>query len=248
MLVSIVTVCFNSERTIRDTLNSVEKQSHNFIEHIIIDGKSNDKTLNIVSEYNHVSRVVSERDEGIYDAMNKGLSLCNGEIVGFLNSDDFFHDDDVISGYVEKFKNHDADVVYGDLDFIAENQNKTVRRWQSSSFEDEKISRGWIPPHPTFYARRDLFNKLGGFDKNFKFASDYDLMIRFLKDTSTKSYYFEGCKVKMRYGGATTKSFLNILLGNIEILKSLKKNNVEVGKFFLFQKLISKLMQFMNLT
>ena len=248
MLVSIVTVCFNSERTIRDTLNSVEKQSHNFIEHIIIDGKSKDKTLNIVSEYNHVSRVVSERDEGIYDAMNKGLSLCNGEIIGFLNSDDFFHDDDVISGYVEKFKNHNADVVYGDLDFIAENQNKTVRRWQSSSFEDEKISRGWIPPHPTFYARRDLFNKLGGFDKNFKFASDYDLMIRFLKDTSTKSYYFEGCKVKMRYGGTTTKSFLNILLGNIELLKSLKKNNVEVGKFFLFQKLISKLMQFMNLT
>jgi glycosyltransferase involved in cell wall biosynthesis len=248
MLVSIVTVCFNSERTIRDTLNSVEKQSHNFIEHIIIDGKSKDKTLNIVSEYSHVSRVVSERDEGIYDAMNKGLSLCNGDIVGFLNSDDFFHDYNVISGYVEKFKNHDADVVYGDLDFIAENQNKTVRRWQSSSFEDEKISQGWIPPHPTFYARRDLFNKLGGFDKNFKFASDYDLMIRFLKDSSTKSYYFEGCKVKMRYGGATTKSFLNILLGNIEILKSLKKNNVEVGKFFLFQKLISKLMQFMNLT
>ena len=248
MLVSIVTVCFNSERTIRDTLNSVKKQSHNLIEHIIIDGKSKDKTLNIINEYNHVSKIISESDEGIYDAMNKGLSLCNGDIVGFLNSDDFFYDDNVISGYVEKFENQDADVVYGDLDFIAENQNKTVRRWQSSSFKNENISKGWIPPHPTFYARRDLFNKLGGFDKNFKLASDYDLMIRFLIDTSTKSYYFEGCKVKMRYGGATTRSILNILLGNIEILKSLKKNGVEVGKFFLFQKLISKLMQFMNLT
>ena len=248
MLVSIVTVCFNSERTIRDTLNSVKKQSHDLIEHIIIDGKSKDKTLNIISEYNHVSKIISESDEGIYDAMNKGLSLCNGDIVGFLNSDDFFYDDNVISGYVEKFENQDADVVYGDLDFIAENQNKTVRRWQSSSFKNENISKGWIPPHPTFYARRDLFNKLGGFDKNFKLASDYDLMIRFLIDTSTKSYYFEGCKVKMRYGGATTRSILNILLGNIEILKSLKKNGVEVGKFFLFQKLISKLMQFMNLT
>ena len=127
MLVSIVTVCFNSERTIRDTLNSVKKQSHDLIEHIIIDGKSKDKTLNIISEYNHVSKIISESDEGIYDAMNKGLSLCNGDIVGFLNSDDFFYDDNVISGYVEKFENQDADVVYGDLDFIAENQNKTVR-------------------------------------------------------------------------------------------------------------------------
>ena len=248
MLVSIVTVCFNSERTIRDTLNSVEKQSHHLIEHIIVDGKSEDKTLDIIGEYKHVSKVISENDDGIYDAMNKGLSFCNGDIVGFLNSDDFFYNNQVISGYVEKFKNQDADVVYGDLDFIAENQNKIVRRWRSSSFEKKNISRGWIPPHPTFYAKRDLFNKLGGFDKNFKFASDYDLMIRFLSDSSTKSYYFEGCKVKMRYGGATTKSFFNILLGNIEILKSLKKNDIGVGKFFLFKKLISKLMQFMNLT
>ena len=243
MLISIVTVCFNSESTIGDTLKSVESQNYESIEHIIVDGNSSDNTLDIVKKFKHVSSIISEDDNGIYDAMNKGLNLSNGEVVGFLNSDDFLFDNSVIEEYAEKFRTEQVDIIYGDLDFI-NNNNKILRQWRSSPFKKKEILNGWIPPHPTFYARRSLFEKLGAFDTKLKFASDYDLMIRFLNDTTSKSLYLQGCKVKLRYGGETTKNFTNIVLGNKEILFSLKKNGFKVGPFFLIKKFIYKISQF----
>jgi glycosyltransferase len=244
MKISIITTSYNSQETIFETLKSVNSQSYNNIEHIIVDGESSDRTLEIVDRFDHVAQIISEHDSGVYEAMNKGIRASSGDIIGFLNSDDYFFSNDIMKEYADGFHSSSNKIIFGDLQFISRDNKRRIRSWVSSEFSNQKINFGWIPPHPTFYARRELFDNYGGFDESLRFAADYDLMIRFLKAFPENNQYLEGYKVNMRYGGETTKNLLNIYLGNKEILSSLKKNGYKVGPFFLLKKFIYKLLQF----
>tara|TARA_S200000501_G_scaffold97106_1_gene90396 strand:- start:715 stop:1458 length:744 start_codon:yes stop_codon:yes gene_type:complete len=244
--ISVITVCLNSAETLRDNLESVKNQTYEDIEHIIIDGGSTDETLEILNSFKNNLVVVSEKDSGIYHAMNKGINLASGEIIGFLNSDDYFYSNDVIKEYADGFISPSLKIIFGDLQFIKRENKKKIRSWISSEFSFEKLNFGWIPPHPTFYARKELFEYYGGFDESLRFAADYDLMIRFLKKFPENNLYIKGYKVKMRYGGQTTKNLKNIISGNKEILFSLEKNGFKVGPFFLLKKFIYKLSQFIT--
>ena len=245
MRISIVTAAFNSSKTIRKTLESVANQSWPNIEHIIIDGGSSDNTLSIVSEFKHVSKVISEKDKGIYDAMNKGIKNASGKVIGFLNSDDWFANDFVLDEIARNFEGTNIDAVYGDLEFVKnEDDNHPKRMWISEEYKDNFFSKGWVPPHPTFYAKLSVYKKFGLFNANLKFAADFDVMCRLIAKEKINTKYLPGTKVKMRLGGATTKNLRNIIKGNIEIYNSLKKNNVQISKFFIFKKILMKLTQF----
>lgn len=244
MKISIITTSYNSQETIFETLKSVNSQSYNNIEHIIVDGESSDRTLEIVDRFDHVAQIISERDSGVYEAMNKGIRASSGDIIGFLNSDDYFFSNDIMKEYADGFRSLSNKIIFGDLQFVSRDNKRRIRSWVSSEFSNQKINFGWIPPHPTFYARKELFDNYGGFDESLRFAADYDLMIRFLKKFPENNLYIKGYKVKMRYGGQTTKNLKNIISGNKEILFSLKKNGFKVGPFFLLKKFIYKLSQF----
>ena len=179
MRISLVTATFNSSKTIRTTLESVANQSWPNIEHIIIDGGSSDNTLSIVNEFQHVSKVISEKDKGIYDAMNKGIKNASGKVIGFLNSDDWFANDFVIDEIARNFEGTNIDAVYGDLEFVKnEDDNNPRRMWISEEYKDNFFSKGWVPPHPTFYAKLSVYEKFGLFNANLKFAADFDIMCR----------------------------------------------------------------------
>lgn len=244
MKISIITTSYNSQETIFETLKSVNSQSYNNIEHIIVDGESSDRTLEIVDRFDHVAQIISERDSGVYEAMNKGIRAASGDIIGFLNSDDYFFSNDIMKEYAEGFRSLSNKIIFGDLQFISRDNKRRIRSWVSSEFSNQKINFGWIPPHPTFYARKELFDNYGGFDESLRFAADYDLMIRFLKVFPENNLYLKGYKVNMRYGGETTKNLINIYLGNKEIISSLRKNGFKVSAFFLIKKFIYKISQF----
>tara|TARA_B100001540_G_C15651197_1_gene571149 strand:- start:10 stop:762 length:753 start_codon:yes stop_codon:yes gene_type:complete len=246
MKFSIITVCFNSERTIKDTIDSVLEQTWVNFEILVIDGKSEDTTCEIVQSYNDERiRLISEEDQGIYFAMNKGYEESSGDVVGFLNSDDFFAHSKVLEDYVDVF-NKGYDCCYGDIEYVtnlSRNLCKPVRLWKPGTYKEAKLTRGWIPPHPSFYARRSLFERLGIFDVQYKFAADFDLICRFLSnDCSIK--YLEGTKVMMRVGGVTNNSFKNIYLGNKEIIESLKKNSFKPGISFFIYKFLERFKQY----
>ena len=244
MKISIITTSYNSQETIFETLKSVNSQSYNNIEHIIVDGESSDRTLEIVDRFDHVAQIISERDSGVYEAMNKGIRASSGDIIGFLNSDDYFFSNDIMKEYADGFRSLSNKIIFGDLQFVSRDNKRRIRSWVSSEFSNQKINYGWIPPHPTFYARKELFDNYGGFDESLRFAADYDLMIRFLKVFPENNLYLKGYKVNMRYGGETTKNLLNIYLGNKEIISSLRKNGFKVSPFFLIKKFIYKISQF----
>ena len=244
MKISIITTSYNSQETIFETLKSVNSQSYNNIEHIIVDGGSSDRTLEIVDRFDHVAQIISERDSGVYEAMNKGIRASSGDIIGFLNSDDYFFSNDIMKEYAEGFRSLSNKIIFGDLQFISRDNKRRIRSWISSEFSEQKINFGWIPPHPTFYARKELFDNYGDFDESLRFAADYDLMIRFLKVFPENNLYLKGYKVNMRYGGETTKNLINIYLGNKEIISSLRKNGFKVSPFFLIKKFIYKISQF----
>jgi len=247
MKVSIITVTYNSAATIIKTLESVSEQTYKNIEHIIIDGQSNDDTLKIINTFPHISSCTSESDTGIYNAMNKGLKIATGDIVGFLNSDDWFFNDKIIEEYVEAFSSNDIDAVYGDLCFVKDESNKFFfRKWTSSNYKSQSFVKGWVPPHPTFYCKNKIFRKYGNFDDKLSFAADFDIMCRFFSNDKFKSLYIPGIKINMRLGGATTKNFKNILLGNIEIFNSLHKNNFKPGITFFIWKAFNRASQLLN--
>jgi len=241
--ISIITVTYNSEQTIRTTLDSVAKQTWHEIEHIIIDGSSSDRTLEIIKEFPHVSLVISEKDEGIYDAMNKGIRKSSGDVIGFLNSDDWFYSDSIIAEIHNGF-HLNVDAVYGDLVFV-KNELDTVpkRIWISEPYKNEAFLSGWVPPHPTFYAKKSVYLQYGLFKSELMFAADFDIMCRFLEKESIVTKYLPGYKVKMRLGGATTKNITNIIKGNIEIFKSLRANGLNPGLSFIIRKILLKMKQ-----
>ncbi len=243
MKISIITVTYNSEQTIRTTLDSVAKQTWHEIEHIIIDGSSSDRTLEIVKEFPHVSLVISEKDEGIYDAMNKGIRESSGDVIGFLNSDDWFYSDSVVAEIHNGF-HLNVDAVYGDLVFVKNELDTTPKRiWISEPYKNKAFLSGWVPPHPTFYAKKSVYLQYGLFNSELMFAADFDIMCRFLEKERIVTNYLPGYKVKMRLGGATTKNITNIIKGNIEIYKSLRANSLGPGLSFIIKKILLKMKQ-----
>lgn len=243
MKISIITVTYNSEKTIRTTLDSVAKQTWHEIEHIIIDGSSSDRTLEIIKEFPHVSLVISEKDEGIYDAMNKGIRKSSGDVIGFLNSDDWFYSDSIVAEIHNGF-HLNVDAVYGDLVFVKNELDSVPKRiWTSEPYKNEAFLSGWVPPHPTFYAKKSVYLQYGLFKSELMFAADFDIMCRFLEKESIVTKYLPGYKVKMRLGGATTKNITNIIKGNIEIFKSLRANGLNPGLSFIIKKILLKMKQ-----
>jgi glycosyltransferase involved in cell wall biosynthesis len=245
--ITIITVCRNSAATIKDTLESVASQSFKNLEHIIIDGGSVDGTLAVINEWKkHPVRLISEPDKGMYDAMNKGLRLATGDIIGILNSDDLYYDDHVLENVSAVMDDASVDACYADLIYVDKNNlNKIVRYWKSSDFKKKLFSRGWMPPHPTFFTRRLIYEKYGVFDLNYPLAADVELLARFLERFQIKSVYIPKIFVKMRFGGVSNNSVMNIIKQNIAIYKACKQNDVKMCLFsFLVAKIISRIKQY----
>jgi len=246
MKISIITATFNSSATIRDTLESILQQTHQDWELIIEDGLSLDDTLSIVREYeprcNGRMLIFSEKDEGLYDAMNRGIAHTTGDVIGILNSDDFYHDEHVLEDINRAMEGQPIDCVYGDLKFIqAENKDKVVRIWKGSQHKKGAFLRGWHPAHPTFYARRECFDKFGAFNTKYAVSADFELMLRFLEVAELPNCYINRYFIKMRMGGESTGSLRNIIRGNYGILHALRDNGFKPSLLFVLRRMIPKI-------
>ena len=247
MKVSIITVVYNNKHTITEAINSVLKQSYNNIEYIIIDGSSNDGTIDIIDFYkDKISVFISEPDNGIYDAMNKGISLATGDIIGILNSDDIYYNEDVINNVVNEFKkDSDLDIVYGDLVYVDKyDTSKIIRKWVSCSYYNEFFENAHVPPHPSLFLKKFIYSNSGLFNLKYKLAADYEFMLRIFKKFNYKSKYLNSVFVKMRLGGATNKSFKNIFKGNLEIIQSWKDNLIKMPIMLIPKRVVNRLLQF----
>lgn len=247
MKISVITAVYNSKDTIVDSLESVLKQSHPSVETIIIDGDSTDGTKEILEEYQgRLGQIISEPDDGVYDAFNKGIKYATGDIIGFLNADDLYYNARVLSCVAEAFSNPAIDIVYGDLVYVNQVEpDKVVRYWKSGTFSRSKLKYGWMPPHPTFYCRRSVYELMGGFDESFRIAGDYDCMLRILGGHKVDCKYISQTLVKMRVGGVSNRSLSNILRKSKEDYVALKKNGVG-GLWALIWKNCRKLIQFVQ--
>jgi len=247
MKVSIITVTYNSASTIRDTLESVAQQTYSNIEHIIIDGLSKDNTLEIVNEYPHVAKIISESDKGIYDAMNKGIQYCTGEVIAILNSDDFYASSAVIEDVVDEMKKYGVETLYGDLEYVNRNDlTKLVRKWRSNHYKKKNWLNGWMPPHPTFFVKKGVYERYGKFDLSLKSAADYELMLRFLYRHNVSTTYLPYVLVKMRTGGQSNVSIANRYRANLEDRKAWKKNDLKPRFYTIFWKPIRKVIQYLK--
>ena len=244
MKISIITATYNSYPAIIDCIKSVARQSLK-PEHILIDGGSKDMTLGTIKNSNSVSKHISEPDKGIYDALNKGIKLATGDIIGFLHSDDLLASNDIFEKISETFEETKADVVYGDLVYVdKEDTEKVIRYWKSKSFKAGLLKRGWMPAHPTVFAKKEVYEKLGLFDLSFKIAADYDLMLRIFQDQGLKFIYLPEVITRMRIGGASNKSIKNIIKKSTEDYRAIKKNGLPLSAWTLALKNLSKLPQF----
>lgn len=246
--ISIITPSFNSQDTIDDTIKSVLYQSNKNIEYIIIDGGSTDETVDIIKRYeDKISYWVSKKDNGIYDAMNKGISVATGEIIGILNSDDFYADEFVIEDVVKAFDNSQVESCYGDLVYVdRKNTGRVIRYWKSGYFSVERFKRGWMAPHPTFFARRSVYEKYGLFRIDLPIAADYELMLRFLYRYGVSTVYIPRIMVKMRKGGNSSPSIINTIKSNAECYKAWRRNGLTPTIFTFILKPTSKIFQYVK--
>lgn len=250
MKISIITTTFNSSSFIKDCLKSVKDQNYNNIEHIIIDGASTDGTLSILeSKRKQLAVLVSEPDKGIYDAMNKGIKIATGDIIGFLNSDDFYATKEVISTVATVFKDDPSlEACYADLIYTDQiDTSRNIRYWKSSKFIPGLFSKGWCPPHPTFFCRSSVYERFGSFNLKYHIASDIELMMRFLEVNTININYIPEIWVKMRLGGLSNKSFKNIIKLNKEILNALNSHDLPKNPLSFFShKIILRAKQFLQ--
>lgn len=248
MKVSIITIAYNSASTIEDTIKSVVAQSHSGIEYIIVDGASKDNTSAIVEMYKpHVAQFISEKDKGIYDAMNKGVLLSSGDIVGILNSDDFYADENVITDVVRMFNDTGCDALYADLVYVnRELSDKVVRTWKAGDYRHGKFLSGWMPPHPTFFVKREFYERFGLYSLELKSASDYELMLRFIHKHQLKMAYLPRVITKMRAGGQSNVTLKNRLRANMEDRKAWQMNGLHPHFLTLTRKPLSKIFQFLK--
>ena len=250
MKISIITPTFNSASVINDCIDSVKSQNFKNVEHIIIDGASKDETVSFLnSRRNDFTILISEPDKGIYDAMNKGIKFAKGDIIGFLNSDDIYANNNVLSNVINVFKQYPLiDACYADLIYTDRNDlSKIVRYWKSCKFKKGLFSKGWCPPHPTFFVRSSIYKQFGNFNLNYQIASDVELMMRFLEINKINSMYIPKLWVKMRRGGVSNRSLKNVFKLNREILNALTEHNLSKNfLFFITSKVVSKLKQYFN--
>jgi len=248
MKISIITATYNSASTLTSSISSVNNQTFPDIEHIIIDGVSTDNTLEIIRSIpNRITKIVSEPDHGIYDAMNKGIAIATGEIIGILNSDDLYASTNILQQIVQLFEITGCDAVYGNLDFVASgNIDKVIRHWKSSPNIPVSFQQGWHPPHPTFFVKKEIYTKYGLFDSSLEVSADFELMLRFIEKYKIKTQYLNETIVKMRYGGVSTTSLKGILTGNKNVLKAFKKNGIRVSPFYTIHRIATKLKQFLK--
>ena len=252
MKVSLITVTFNSGMTLRDTIQSVLSQSFPDIEYILVDGLSQDRTIKIVKEYEPLFqnrlKWVSEKDSGLYDAMNKGIRMATGDIIGIINSDDFYFRNDVITKIVEAFNDNNVQAIYGDVRFVNPNNlDRTVRYYSSKRFVPSLFRFGFMPAHPTFFTYRKYFDQLGYYKTNYKIAADYELLVRFLYVHRLKSKYLPLDFMKMRTGGASTASIKSNILLNKEIVRACKENGIWTCYPLLLLKYLVKIFEFIFL-
>lgn len=247
MKVSIITVVRNAEKTIKDAILSVKNQTYPDIEHIVIDGASTDSTLKIIEQHSSaISQFVSEPDDGIYDAMNKGIKLATGDVIGILNADDVYASDSVIAQVIAHHQASNIDAVYADLLYVqADNLDKVVRYWKSRPFKQGLCFKGWMPAHPTLFLKKQVFEKVGLFDINLRFQSDLEFCARLFEQYKVVSTYVPVVWVKMRMGGVTNNSVSNIVKGNWESYQALRKLGLKRDpiSFFLI-KFASRSIQF----
>jgi glycosyltransferase len=246
MKVSIITAVFNGRNTIEDCMKSFLLQSHKNVEYIIIDGGSTDGTLDLIRNYkDKITQLVSEPDKGIYDALNKGIRLASGDIVGFLHADDLYAHKDVIKTVADVIKVQNVDSCYGDLLYVNKNNlNKIIRYWESSPYQYGKFKSGWMPPHPTFFVKREIYDRYGSFNTDFRIAADYELMLRFLVKYRISTQYIPDVLIKMRLGGVSNRSLKNLAIKSSEDYKAWKINNLNGGLFTVLLKNLSKAPQF----
>ncbi|MDG2330703.1 MAG: glycosyltransferase family 2 protein [Flavobacteriales bacterium] len=245
MKVSIVTICFNSAETIRTALKSVIAQSYPDIEYIIVDGKSKDNTLSIVNEYKEsIAKIISEEDDGIYDAMNKGVKAATGDVIGILNSDDLYANEHVVSNMVKAIS--DADAVYADLVYVSrKDTNQVTRAWRAGVYKKGLFKKGWMPPHPTFFVKKSCYDNYGYYSTELNSSADYELMLRLIHKHEISVNYFPETIVKMRVGGQSTISIKNRLAANKEDRRAWEMNGLQPG-IATIRKPLSKLSQFLR--
>jgi glycosyltransferase involved in cell wall biosynthesis len=247
MKVSVITVTFNSLQTVEDCILSVLSQTHRDTEHIIIDGGSDDGTVEVIKRYEgKIGRAVSESDRGIYDAMNKGISLATGDIIGILNSDDVYAGDSVLEEVAETIS-RGFDSCYGDLVYVdRKNTDTVVRFWKAGRFCRQKIERGWMPGHPTFFARKTLYEKHGNFNIDFPIVADYELMLRFLYKYKVATGYIPKVLVKMRTGGKSRPSIRNTIRNNLACYRAWSVNGLRPNPLISVLKPLSKAVQYIR--
>ena len=248
MKVSVVTACFNSAKTIADTLCSVAAQDHAQVEHIVVDGGSRDDTLAIIDRHRQgIASLVSEPDRGVYDAMNKGIALASGEVVGFLNSDDMYADQAVLSDVAAAFARPEVIACYGYLVYVdAEDTQRVVRYWKSRPYVPGLCVTGWMPAHPTFFVRRSTLQRVGGFDLRYRLQADYELSLRLFEVHKIVAQYIPRVMVRMRRGGMSNNSVVNVIKGNLEAYRACRHNGIKVPPWFMLRKIFSRLPQFFS--
>ncbi len=249
MKISIITVVYNNEATLQQAIESVLNQSYPNIEYVIIDGSSKDNTVSIIESYkNRLGYFISEPDKGLYDAMNKGIQAATGDVIGILNSDDLYQDSTVLSDIVHQFSTNPAlDIVYGNLVYVKKDAvDQVVRNWKSKDYYAKFFDDGNVPPHPSLFLRKEVYEKVGLFNLEFKLAADYEFMFRVFKKYDFKSKYIDRLIVKMRLGGETNKSIQNIINQNKEILRAWRHNGLTPPFKLMPLRISKRLVQFIK--
>ena len=249
MKISIITVVYNNEKTIKEAMQSVFSQTYYNIEYVVIDGGSKDNTVNFINEFkDKLGYFVSEKDNGLYDAMNKGIRAVTGDVIGILNSDDLYQDSDVIAAIMEQFNNDPKlDILYGDLVYVkSDDTAKVVRNWKSKAYYNRFFENANVPPHPALFVRSNVYKEAGLFDLDYKIAADYEFILRIFKNHKFKSKYFNRLIVRMRLGGASNAGLSSVIKQNKEVLNAWKKNNLKSPFYLMPLRILKKLTQFLK--
>jgi glycosyltransferase len=248
MKVSIITATFNSARHLQDCIDSVKSQDYPEIEHIVIDGLSTDNTVDIIkANAGDIAKWISEKDIGMYDAINKGMKIATGDIIGVLNSDDMLASSDVISSIVECFRKNSVDTIYGDLVYVDPNDtNRILRTWKGFSYKRFRFMLGWMPAHPTFYIRRSMIDHFGGYESHYFTAADFEFMARYLYRFRVSSHHLPKLIVKMRNGGASNESLSRRIRANRRDYFAMRRNNIPFPLLVSVLKPLRKVPQYYN--